>query len=83
MTKTRENACFIVTKDQCGNDRVFAGCKNFTATWTLIPENMLRMSAGLAIELLRDFGDGARVVSAPALLGPRVICGPDHNHYIP
>jgi len=69
---------YIVTRDSNGEDRVWAGVKDGVHCWTLIPEKMLELSAGLACELLRDFvqhdyDDGPRVTVGYSGMGPRVV----------
>ena len=81
---------FIVTRDEHGNDRVFAGCVYFDCTWTLIPQNMRPIKdAALAIQLAKDFAshdhsDGVRVVVADEHKGPdvRTTGYPTYNHII-
>lgn len=77
-----DSTSYIVTRDEFGNDRIFAGCVDHKSQWTLIPEKMCGMSARLAMDLLRDFrsydhGDGPRVVSGHPVMGPRVIASRD------
>lgn len=64
-----KTACFIVTTDNHGNDRVFAG----NDSWTLDADKMQRFGARLALEMLRSFAAGfnnARIISADSERGP-------------
>jgi hypothetical protein len=85
ITTPRTN--FIVTRDEHGEDRVWAGVKDGKHVWTVIPELMRELSAGLALELLRDFqeddySDGPRVVVGYEGLGPRVYLDDQHRFMI-
>ena len=71
-------ANFIVTRDEHGSDRVFAGTKNGLPAWTWQPDQMQRFSGYAASVLIQDFhehdhGDGPRIVSGHPVLGPRVV----------
>lgn len=64
---------FIITKDEGGNDRVFAGCENFEATWTLQAEKMRSFkSFDLALTIAKQF-DGWRLHNADPVLGPKIV----------
>jgi hypothetical protein len=79
-----QTSCYIVTKSTYGEDRVFSGVVAGERTWTLQPEKMMRFSAALALELIRDFADeiDSRVHVASKQLGPKVVCASNHKIYI-
>ena len=77
--------CYIVTKDEHGEDRVFAGVgADGQRTWTWQWDKMRGLGAALAIDLLRDFADerDARVTSGHPVLGPILRIGNDHKMYV-
>lgn len=78
-------AMFIVTKDAHGNDRVFAGARNFQPKWTLIPDRMERFTDFAFARSIARMFDGARIVNAPEALGPKVRTtgAPNYLHLIP
>lgn len=71
--------CYVVTRDENGEDRIYGGTFDNRVLWTLIPNKMRRLSAAKAIDLARSFagvdhGDGPRVVVGHEELGPMVTC---------
>lgn len=68
-----ETALFIVTKDEFGNDQMWAGCRDHTAQWTLqVGKAFQTTNVKFALEMARQFKD-SRIVRGRVDLGPMVI----------
>lgn len=73
----RENSYFIVV-----NNTMFERCVNFTAQFTLQADKAFKTKDfPFALSIARQFPD-FRIVPADCDLGPRVVCGSDHELYI-
>lgn len=64
------------------NNTMFEKCINFEAQFTLQADKAFKTTDfHFALSIARQF-PGASIRSADAVLGPPVVVGSDHNHYI-